>query len=220
MEIKWFLLKIEASKIFFEPVAQNIGVKKSPGIRGPLSCPAVVDRSRRIFSVAAPFDLRFRFTGNMDNPEIRPVYPDTSITFDKLKGVFVLSPKEEWISPDRPVLQLMTPYVFYSEKACYLTQTFPREEIGRGAPFRIIEGRFPIHRWKRPLSWAAEWVDTSRDIVLRRGKPWFDLSFETESPEDSLRLSRVLLSNELEKELLENKDVTSYVRGTFSLMGD
>lgn len=37
----------------------------------------------------------------------------------------------------------------------------------------MISGRFPIHIWPRHLMWTFEWHDTSQDLVLTRGQPWF-----------------------------------------------
>ncbi|OAP41396.1 hypothetical protein AU381_05880 [Sinorhizobium glycinis] len=143
----------------------------------------------------------------------------SSITIEKLRKQFVWSPREQWASHEHPVFQITAPYVFTSETPCYLNQAFPRELIGRQTGFRLIEGRFPIHNWPRPLSWAVEWLNPDEDIILKRGQPWFDLCFETDDPASSIALRKQEMSDELRKRLLETKDVTSYIRGTSKLMG-
>ena len=214
-EISWLLLDVEASKIFFHPATQLQGYEKNkPGV---LSCPAVLTKRQRNFTIKAPFDLKLRFTGTISRPEIRPVYPGSSITPDKLQKIFTLSPREQWISDDYPVFQITTPYVFWSDVPCYINQVFPRELIGFGTPFRLIEGRFPIHAWKRPLSWAIEWLDLEKDIVVKRGKPWFDLFFETNDPSNSIRLVNKEITAEMKAEIFANHDVTSYIKGTSQL---
>ena len=76
---------------------------------------------------------------------------------------------------------------------------------------------FPIDKWLRPLSWAVEWVDVAEDIVLRRGEPWFNISFDSLPLEALVKLQREDVTEEDRKRLLETKDVTAYINGTKSL---
>ena len=81
----------------------------------------------------------------------------------------------------------------------------------------MLEGRFPIHKWIRPLSWAVEWVDTSIDIRIKRGSSWFDLIFDTDRPEEIVSLEKKPLTKKIEKIVLSNSGVTNYIRGTSKL---
>ena len=154
--IDWRLLNVEASTIYFEPTNQlRVGGKGRTGVP---ACPAVISKRSRTFTINAPYDLRLRFTGTFDRPEVRPVLSGTSITVEKLRKQFVWSPRDQWASPDTPVFQITTPYLFSSVSPCFLNQSHTRDLIGKQSGHRLIEGRFPIHNWLRPLSWAVEWI--------------------------------------------------------------
>lgn len=216
--IDWILLKVEASTIYFEPVSQLREGNK--GRNGVLACPAVISKRSRTYTVNAPYDLRLRFTGTLDRPEVRPVLSGTSITFEKLRKHFSWSPRDQWASPASPVFQITTPYLFSSGSTCFVNQSYPRNLIGMHSGHRLIEGRFPIHKWLRPLSWAVEWVDPGKDIAFKRGRPWFDVSFETSDPASPIVLRRQEMTPNIEDRLLETKDVASYIRGTAKLLGE
>jgi hypothetical protein len=81
----------------------------------------------------------------------------------------------------------------------------------------MIGGRFPIHVWPRELVWAFEWHDTSQDLIIRRGDPWFYLNFETEDPSRHVRLVEAQMTGPLRDYTNGMRGVTNYVGRTFSL---
>jgi hypothetical protein len=67
------------------------------------------------------------------------------------------------------------------------------------------------------LLWAFEWFDTSKDLIVKRGDPWFYVMLESANPARQVRLVKAAMSPEL-KEYLQGIDgVTNYVNQTFSL---
>jgi hypothetical protein len=84
----------------------------------------------------------------------------------------------------------------------------------------MVSGRFPIDIWPRQLAWAIEWSDTTKDLTLRRGSPWFCLTFDSTNPEDSVSLVRAKLTPELEAYQNSIRNVVGYVSGTFGLFKD
>jgi len=81
----------------------------------------------------------------------------------------------------------------------------------------LIGGRFPIDVWPRGLVWAFEWYDTSKDLILKRGEPWFYASFETMDPSRRMRMFQAELTPQLVEYMNGIKGVTNYVSRTFSL---
>ena len=65
--------------------------------------------------------------------------------------------------------------------------------------------------------WAFEWHDPTKDLVLKRGDPWFVVRFETMDPGRKTRLVRAELTPELDGYLLGLEGVSNYIRGTFNL---
>jgi len=129
----------------------------------------------------------------------------------------LVSPNE-WRHPNRPVLQIMTPYLFVADEVVYMTQLPPFCHF-RATPWPglLIGGRFPIHIWPRALMWAFEWHEPSKDLVVRRGEPWFYLRFETEDPSRPVRLVEAQMTPELQEYSSGALAVTNYVNRTFSL---
>ena len=84
-------------------------------------------------------------------------------------------------------------------------------------PGVFIGGRIPIHIWPRPLSWAFEWHDLTKDLILQRGQPWFYCRFETAHPTQHVRLVEAALTQDLRIYLSGMEGVVNYVSKTFSL---
>jgi hypothetical protein len=84
-------------------------------------------------------------------------------------------------------------------------------------PGVMIGGRMPIDVWPRVLMWAFEWFDTSKDLILRRGEPWFYTRFELPNPSQRVRLVEAQLTPELKQYFNGLNGVANYVKQTFSL---
>jgi hypothetical protein len=65
--------------------------------------------------------------------------------------------------------------------------------------------------------WAFEWYDTKKDIVIKRGDPWFYARFEAEEPSRPVRLIEAEKTPELENYINSISGVTNYVNRTYSL---
>jgi len=184
-------------------------------------CPAVIDHERRLFEVTCPIDvqLRIRIDEKTKRPAVGSTAGDMSTIRPKVLSqmIYLVSPKE-WRHPDRPILQLTTPYVFLSDEPVYMTQLPPFAHFQNPPlPGVMVGGRLPIHIWPRPMMWAFEWYDMSRELVLRRGEPWFYMHFETQDPTRHVRLVEADLTAEVKEYLSGLSSVTNYVNRTFSL---
>ena len=126
--------------------------------------------------------------------------------------------EREWRHPERPILQIITPYLFLADEPVWITQ-LPPMHVFNPVPWPgiLVGGRFPIDVWPRTLMWAFEWHDLTKDLVLKRGDPWFVVRFETIDPGRKTRLVNAQLTPELEAYLQGLEGVTNYIRGTFSL---
>ena len=65
--------------------------------------------------------------------------------------------------------------------------------------------------------WAFEWHDLSRDLILRRGDPWFYVGFETLPADRAITLIEVEMMLELEEYTRQITGAVDYVNQTFSL---
>ena len=84
-------------------------------------------------------------------------------------------------------------------------------------PGLTVTGRFPISLWPRPLMWAFEWHDTTRELVLRRGEPLFHVGFEGERPDRPVQLVEASLTPEVRAYLDHISGAVNLVGQTFRL---
>lgn len=183
-------------------------------------CPAAIDFDARHFVVSSPIDVRVRVKLEQGKPPaLENVDGLKSTVRSKALGQMLnVISRAEWRHPDRPILQLITPYVFLSDDAVYLNQLPPFLHFIQPAwPGTMISGRFPIHVWPRHLMWAFEWHDISQDLVLTRGQPLFYVRFEAQDPKRPVRLIEAELTPALEHYIEAIGGVTNYVNRTFSL---
>ena len=133
----------------------------------------------------------------------------------------VLLPTLLFSKLNSPLIQIIAPYVFVADDPCYIVQTPPYlHYFPTPRPGLQMGGRFPAHIWPRPLSWGFEWYDVTKPLILKRGEPWFYISFETENPSAHVRLVEQEMTPELEKYMASIVDVSNYVNKTYSLFSE
>jgi hypothetical protein len=146
------------------------------------------------------------------------LFDKSPIRPEALAQMVVFQPQAEWRDSNKPVLQMMTSYVFVSDDPVYINQLPPflhYSPVPR--PGVQINGRFPIDIWPRALQWAFEWHDMSKDLVLKRGEPLFYVQFEGPDPSASVRLIEAKRTPELMSHIDSITGVTEYVSQTYQL---
>jgi hypothetical protein len=183
---------------------------------------AIRDHESRLFEVSCPIDIRLRFyRDNQGNPSMIAIDGEQSTIRPAQFGQMVMAVHPgEWRHPARPLIQVMTPLFFIADEPVWLTQWPAFHHFSTTPlPGTMLGGRFPVHLWPRELVWAFEWHNTSRDLLIRRGEPWFYVSFETEHPARPVRLIEAELTPALREYTDAIRGVTNYVGRTFSLFG-
>ena len=182
------------------------------------SCPAVNQFESRYFEVTCPFDLRLRCEQNKDQFEIYSVPEGTRLDEDLIKQNLSLMPKNTWREESKPVIQIECPYAFITDDEVFLTQLPPFLSFNYSYwPGTLISGRFNIQDWPRTLSWAFEWHDLSKDLILKRNKPWFYVFFESNNANDVFKLIEAEYTEELRNYKKSMHHTPRYVSNTFSL---
>lgn len=220
VEVGWL---VDAEKSGFIYEAPRPYQRKAPP---PLSakavghCPAVVEYEARHVEVLCPVDMHLRL-GKDDRGQYRIEYvttPKSAAGPKTLAKMVTLNGPQQWREPGRPVIQISAPYRFIADEPVWLNQ-LPPIFHHRAVPLPgvMIGGRFPTHLWPRILLWAFEWHDTTQDLILKRGEPWFYLRFETEDPARQVRLVEASMTPELRAYCNAMDGVVNYVNRTFSL---
>ncbi|MES2983587.1 MAG: hypothetical protein V4735_00160 [Pseudomonadota bacterium] len=219
VDVGWLLDTDKASFIWDAPRKMSRPPGRTAHAKGVSVCPAVNDHESRLFEVTCPVDIQLRYKPNGDEPGLINLAGDQStIRPSHLNKMFAIVNRKEWRDPNRPILQFMTPYVFLADEAVTINQLPPfYHPTGTPWPGLLIGGRFPIDVWPRGLVWAFEWYDTSKDLIIKRGEPWFYVSFETIDPSRRVRLVEAENTPALTEYMNGIKGVTNYVNRTFSL---
>jgi hypothetical protein len=212
--VGWALLDFPASVIWGDP--EPIG-----NLMNGLQTSNTYDNlDGRYCLFRCPVDLHLRyFIDKNGNPNLQNVDGDkSSVRQQMLSQLVQLASKNEWRHPDRPIIQVITPYICLADTPVYINQMpaymhHSKTEL----PGLLIDGRFPIDVWPRQLMWAFEWYDTKKEINLKRGDPWFYAKFETEDPSQEVNLVECELTPEVKKYIQSLHGVTNYVKQTFSL---
>lgn len=216
--VGWLLNTENASVIWDSPRPVRIE-SQSTDPRSVGQCPSVLDFDRRHFTINCPIDVHLRLNLTAAGMDVTNVLADKSpIRADALQRWIVFQPRHEWRHPQRPVVQMLTTYVFVSDDPVYVNQYPPiHHYTGDTRPGIQIGGRFPIDIWPRALMWAFEWHDTTKDLILRRGEPLFSVRFEGTDPAAPVRLVEATKTPELQSYLASITGVTEIVGQTYSL---
>jgi hypothetical protein len=70
--------------------------------------------------------------------------------------------------------------------------------------------------WQRPINWAAEWTDSSTDLILKRGQPLFSLMFESD-PQNGIDLKYSERTPALDKAISSAIGVAKMSKGTVAV---
>jgi hypothetical protein len=216
--VGWLLQKEKTSIIWDAPKAIR-PESQNTAARSVAQCPAALDFDRRHFVINSPIDVHLRLAMTQDNIGVTNMLGDKSpIRASALQQMIVFQPPQEWRHPKRPLIQMMTSYLFVSDDPVYINQLPPFLHYNATPlPGVQICGRFPIDIWPRALMWAFEWHDTSKDLILRRGEPLFYVRFEGPDPSASVRMIEAKRTPELESYVSSITGVTEYVSQTYSL---
>ncbi|MFM9889589.1 MAG: hypothetical protein ACKVOE_02940 [Rickettsiales bacterium] len=219
VDVGWVLDTERAGFIWDAPRKLTKPTGKTTHAKGVNYCPAVVDHEARLFEVTSPVEIMLRFDGSGPEPAVKMLAGDQSTIRGKhLNGLFTIVNRKEWRDPSRPMLQFVTPYLFIADEPVFITQMPPCYHYNPAPwPGLLIGGRFPIDVWPRGLVWAFEWYDTSKDLIIKRGEPWFYVSFEVPDASRRVRLIEAEMTPALREYTDGTKGVTNFVSRTFSL---
>ena len=184
------------------------------------NCPAVVEYEARHFVVTCPIDLNIALAKDKEGRlGVRDLDGQQSAIGSKqLSKMLTVNGPSQWRHPNRPLIQLQTPYYFIADEVCWMNQVPPYLTY-RDPPWPgiMVGGRLPIHIWPRPMIWAFEWHDQSKPLQLKRGEPWFLLRFETNDPRRHIRLVEAERTPELDQFIKGADAVSNFQRRTWSL---
>lgn len=219
IEVGWLLDTRQPSFLFQGPRRVR-GLDWRPGPAEGGFDRAPVDEEWHLFEVPCPYNLRLKPVQDAQG-KIGLVNalkgPDT-ISPRRIGQIAVPVERELWRDPRRPLVQVATPFRFVADEPLWITQLPPfNAPHQRAWPGAFIAGRFPLHIWPRAISWAFEWHDPSRELVLEAGAPWFYIKLESREPMRRIAFVEARMTPSLRKFCSGLDGVVHYVNRTFSL---
>jgi len=212
--IGWCFNRDEGVVAYDAPVPLSRLIGNQNVNMGVGSCPAVIDFNVRTYTILSPYTFRLRASKVSDDEfSFHIVYPDTEVAESILKVELSFQPRSLWRDKRIPILQLTLPYVFLSNESVFVNQIEPNRFIGC-KPWSLIEGRFDISTWHRPINWAVEWMDLSNDIIIKRGDPIFQLLFEPVDSASKIKVKKIERDLLVDKSIKKTIGVTDRIKGT------
>jgi hypothetical protein len=220
VRVGWLLTDAKGGVLYDDPERMRSPEMNRDHAKSASRCPAILNLESRYFVVKCPFTIHLGFDRDENKkPRLKNKLGEKSaVRGNKLGEIVTLVNEVEWRYPDRPTLQIKTPYLFIADEPVYATQLPPfMHYLPTPWPGTLFGGRFPAHIWPRPLMWAFEWHDVSKDLILRRGDPWFYMTFETMPADRPVSLVEAEMTPELEAYTKQISGAVNYVNQTFSL---
>lgn len=219
VQVGWFLDVEKAGTIYADPVpVAHLRPKHHSSKKSPDYCPAFQYYNRNLFALLAPYTLVMTCHEKASSFEFSIDSAASTISAAALRSVLVVDSPMQWRASHRPIIQLACPYVFVSDDDVVIQQFTPTMHYSATSwPGLVIPGEFPIRNWVRPLSWAFEWYDLRRPLVITEGQPWcYVRFFGLES--SNIKLARIEQTPEITNYQKEIKDVARFTNRTFDLM--
>jgi hypothetical protein len=218
--VGWFLPRtLEARSVWFDPVRYSWqpADQRNSGIF--LQCPAYQNFSRNLFVIRCPFDLHLQCQVSDEDCQIS-VGEKSSIKAEKLASFIKIHPKEEWREPDKPLLQLMLNYYFLSDDDLDIQYISPLTTtyFEPALPGLVLQGRWNIRAWIRPVNFVFEWWDTSSDLLIARGQPILNVMFLSRDLEAKTSLIEAEETAEVIAMARGIQNINSYIRNVFSVL--
>ena len=221
IEVGWLIDAPHATFVYDSP--KPVGLQGSPSgnAKSAHRCPAIIGHRAGMFQISCPIDLHLKIR-NLTTAKpllVNAAGTKSTVSNTVLDRMLVLMPKDRWLHPERPLIQVSAPWRFISDEPVWLNQLPPFYHY-RAAPLPglFIGGRFAIRDWPRSLMWAFEWHDTNREIELARGEPWFYVWFESEQPQRRIRLIEAEMTDALREYCNGLDGVTPHVGQTLDLL--
>ena len=145
VSVGWLLNDNKGGVLFDDPERLRSAGLNREHAKSASRCPAVINLESRYFLIKCPFDIHLRFERDKDGqPRLKNMAGQKSpVRSNKLSEAVRLVKEAEWRYPDRPTLQIQTPYLFIADEPVFINQVPPSSIIWRGpGPARCSAGGF------------------------------------------------------------------------------
>ena len=219
--VGWSLLGEAFHSAYGQPTRFRLAKDNSADKTGFLSCPAVRATVEDAYQIDSPFSLRLRASDSHGALTIAPVYPFTTLAEPLVKSMVTVEPRAAWRTPNRCIVQVVSPFVFFSDQDVLVEQFESSLSSKSSLNWRLIPGKFNIYAWQRPLNWSFEWDMSLGDFEIRTGETQYSVKFHAGSSAiaaPTFKLQEMPVSDVLRERLRHSGGVSKMRRGTSALI--
>lgn len=192
----------------FEPVSSFVESDKSSIY---YNCPAWSHKAKRTFIIKSPVDLNIEI-----NKKEKSIFVN-NITQDKFDRWFKNIFFDNWCQDKKITIQITIPLYFFwtnTPNVWIEIESYPYTTINNN--FIAVPAWFNISTWTRPLNFAFDVVDHDKPVIIKRGDPLYQITFNTENLDNRIKLIKKDLTEEVYKKAIKTTNVKNYVENLSS----
>jgi hypothetical protein len=209
--IGWSIVPSDATIIWSDPIKISTfdSNKKSFDF-----CPAHTQHSNQLYHILSPYDIEINFDSSKKYfSQINSNIPEDRIfsgMYDD--GIIKIMPEQFWHN-NNPVLQINTPYVFFSDNKDASIELYPSIRYDNNFPGYMINGSFDIYNWIRTLNFGLYWENNTKNFILKKNNPMFTFKV---TGVGNYKLKYIPWNKDIENMYLQVKNITRHVKNPFS----
>lgn len=193
VKIGWFITDEHPSMELLSEIPKSLDILKKTNA-GYKYCPATNHYVSNTFLIKSPFSINLNFkNGKLD-------FVDTSLNAELSKQLIRLDNPSLWHNENRPILQMDLFQGFVADEPVWVEITMPTmDSKTRRLPGRTIPGEFDVYSWQRGLSFAFEWIESDRPLIIEKDDPLYYVRFHSTDPSDKFKIIKIDYTDELNK---------------------
>lgn len=175
-------------------------------------CPVMKNVFKNVFVLKSPHDIYLKFQ-NWDNGSCNLTMESGSSLKDEAFEDFIyIHPVIEQTDDKRPMIQFKLELVFVCDiKDCEIELLPPYMEYRPNLPVRTASAKWNIYNWMRPVQCVVEWMDTTKEIKIKRGDPLCYVRFNTRE-DVNIKLVKIKNTKEMNDEIIRNSRLKEHIR--------
>jgi len=170
------------------------------------NCPVWKHRNNRTFIATSPIDVEFFSDGNTMNlmiDQVRVKNPWEYVQIER-NDMFL----------DRPTLQFKFPsYFFWTENKDVWFEYLDHPLTSLNNNFIALGGWFNISNFPRGTSLAAQIVDKTKPLKIKKGDPLVRIRFFSNNFDDGIKLKKITNTNIIRSKINECEENQKIIRG-------
>jgi len=164
-------------------------------------CPVVMEQFKNTYVFKSPWTIKLRFNGLVNGEASIELLKGSTIRDEVFDRVIKIKPSIGWSDPNIPRLQFHLGVVFVTDTKETELEMLPPFLEYRPERYPVITSsiKMNIYNWIKELQLGYDWMDTNKDIIIKRGDVLSYIRFNK-----NVKLKNIEFTDNLEKEIHKN----------------